>query len=218
MPHFWKLIKSDKFLLVRIFCTSDCKNPESFSVNLWLCERNFFSIEDIAEAYHKLRRLVMDYLGISSLSPVAQANNMNEAGKSETQHAASGETSTNQTTGQSRPKLSGTEHTSPTRCHVSSAVGKGIVVGIMIRNSVVFFSLPQLHLNADLLLLAICAFTVQIQWRLILCQHCTILGMVSSFRYECNAALYKLRLLWLLLLQFWWLFFNQYSCIVRYAI
>lgn len=139
MPRFCKLIKSDKFLLVRIFCTSDCKNPESFSVNLWLCERNFFSIEDIAEAYHKLRRLVMDYLGISSLSPVAQANNMNEAGKSETQHAASGETSTNQTTGQSRPKLSGTEHTSPTRCHVSSAVGKGIVVGIMIRNSVIFF-------------------------------------------------------------------------------
>ncbi|XP_025108010.1 leucine-rich repeat and guanylate kinase domain-containing protein-like [Pomacea canaliculata] len=102
-----------------LYCKYNQDHPGFFDMMI--------SSEDIAEAYHKLRRLVMDYLGISSLSPVAQANNMNEAGKSETQHAASGETSTNQTTGQSRPKLSGTEHTSPTRCHVSSAVGKGIV-------------------------------------------------------------------------------------------
>lgn len=87
------------------------------------------SSEDIAEAYRKLRRLVMDYLGISTMSPVStnQPYTNTDIGEGDAYQAMTGGASTNQMGARTWSKPSIPDSMSQTRGPVGSATGRGIV-------------------------------------------------------------------------------------------
>ncbi|XP_076447535.1 leucine-rich repeat and guanylate kinase domain-containing protein-like [Babylonia areolata] len=86
--------------------------------------------EDIAEAYRKLRRLVMDYLGISPSTPDASSQAFpptEVGGEGEPYQAMTGAASTNAMGARTWSKPSIPDSISQVRGQLSSATGRGIV-------------------------------------------------------------------------------------------
>lgn len=101
-----------------IYCKYNQDHPGFFDMMI--------SSEDIGEAYRKLRRLVMDYLGISTMSPVStsQPYSTTEV-QGDAYQTMTGAASANQMGARTWSKPSNPDSMSQTRGHVGSATGTG---------------------------------------------------------------------------------------------
>ena len=90
--------------------------------------------EDIADAYRRLRRLVMDYLGISPTTPDTSTQQFptTDMGEAETYQAMTGVASTNAMGARTWSKPSIPDSMSQARGPIGSATGRGIVVSIFV--------------------------------------------------------------------------------------